>query len=679
MDIAAQARESSRRARDATAHQAMPTMTSRSGRQGPGGRLPPPSATATALRDAAALLRHGRAAEAVAAYRRIVKAHPESPEAHHNLGVALRAEGLSEEAVAAYRRAIELRPGYAAAHHNLGNALDAAGRPMEALKHHFQAFRLARDRADFAQALAAGLRPVRLKTASPAVVEGVVSLFAASDIDRQDLMGVTASMILARDALAKPLALAAQPWEKAAAELKAWWRSADGRALAADPLFHGLLRETILAEERLEALAAALRRLLLDRVCAGEPLSAAAGDHAVAASLACQGFAADFAQAESPAETKTVETLARRLDREAPAIEAGAAADLLVALAMYRPLAVLDGAAEAARRARGATADLDEVLKRQIDEPVEERKLADAMPSLGEIADATSAAVRRQYEENPYPRWRSITRRPARLLSEVVGEMFPSLDPATVAPPHHRILVAGCGTGRHALNVAFRYAESDILAVDLSRASLAYGMRRAHELGVDNIRFRQADILGLGGLAERFDLIEASGVLHHMADPLKGWAVLVDLLKPGGFIKLGLYSALARQGIAAARRLVAERGFAATTEGVRAARGAIRALPAEHPVRRVADELDSASISGCRDLLFHVQETCFTLPEIAQAVAALKLQFLGFETVDEGARLAYAKLFPDDRRRVDLERWRQVEEQRPATFRTMYQFWCRKP
>ena len=654
-------------------------MTSNSSRSGSGGRAPPPAAAVAALRDAAALLRHGRAAEAVAAYRRIVKAHPDNPEAHHNLGVALRAEGHGDEAIAAYRRAIELRSGYAAAHHNLGQALDGAGRPMEALKHRFQAFRLARDRADFAQALALGLRSVRLKTASPAVVDGVVSLFAASDIDRQDLMGVTASLILARDALAEPLALAAGPWDASRAKLAAWWRGAEGRALAADPLFHGLLRETILAEERLEALAAALRRLFLERVAGGESLEIANGDHAAAASLACQGFATNFAAAESGEETEAVEKLTRRLAREALVIDAEAAAELLLALAMYRPLGALSGAAEAARRARRVTADLDEVLKRQIDEPAEERKLVDAMQSLTAVEDATSTAVRRQYEENPYPRWRSVTRRPARALADVLTGLFPSLDSAAIPPPRHHILVAGCGTGRHALNVAFRYADCDILAVDLSRASLAYGMRRAHEMGVDNIRFRQADILGLGAIEERFDLIEASGVLHHMADPLKGWAVLVGLLKPGGFMKLGLYSTLARQGIGAARRFVADRGHAATAQGVRAARAAIRALRHDDPVRQVADELDFASVSGCRDLLFHVRETSFTLPQIEAAIAALKLDFLGFEVVEDGARLAYAKLFPGDRRRVDLDRWRQVEEQRPGAFRTMYQFWCRRP
>jgi SAM-dependent methyltransferase len=241
------------------------------------------------------------------------------------------------------------------------------------------------------------------------------------------------------------------------------------------------------------------------------------------------------------------------------------------------------------------------------------------------------------------------------------------------------VLVAGCGTGRHAIAVAFRYADTDILAVDLSRASLAYGIRRARELGVDNIRFRQADILALGAIDERFELIEASGVLHHMEDPEAGWSVLTGLLKPGGFIKLGLYSALGRRTIAAARAFVARNGFAATPDGIRAARQAIRALDAEDPVREVADELDFGSLSGCRDLLFHVQERSYTLPEVAQTIARQGLDFLGFEIVDDAARALYARMFPEDRERRDLERWRQVEEQRPQSFRTMYQFWCRKP
>lgn len=603
-----------------------------------------------ALRDAAALLRHGRAGEAVQAYRRIVKAHPDNPEAHHNLGVALRADGRGDDAIMAYRRAIELRPGYAAAHHHLAQALDAAQRPMEALKHRFQAFRLACDRSDFAQALAEALRPIRLKSASPAVVEGLNALFVAPDIDRQDLMAVTASLVLANG-------------------------DATADSLERHELFHHLLRETIVADEKVEDLMAGLRRFLLTQFVAHGTL----GHRRVAASIAAQGFVTDFALPVAAEEQAQVDALAARL-------AAGAAepAALLLVLAMYRPLLATEGADAAVARLRHEDDELAFVLTRHIDEPAQDRATIASVTSLTELGDGVSAAVRAQYEEHPYPRWRSITRRPARPLAEVVTSLFPQVAASDIAaggiaPPPHRILVAGSGTGRHALNVAFRYADATVLAVDLSRASLAYGMRRARELGVDTLRFRQADILHLGGIDERFDLIEASGVLHHMADPIAGWRVLTGLLKPGGFIKLGLYSRIGRQTIEAARRFVAERGFPATADGIRAARAAIRALPAEDPVRKVADELDFASISGCRDLLFHVQERSFTLPEIGAAIDALGLAFLGFELADEGARTAYAKLHPEDRVRTDLRRWHALEEARPMTFRAMYQFWCRKP
>ena len=66
-------------------------------------------------------------------------------------------------------------------------------------------------------------------------------------------------------------------------------------------------------------------------------------------------------------------------------------------------------------------------------------------------------------------------------------------------------------------------------------------------LGLTNLEYLQADILKLDHLEQEFDIIESVGVLHHMDEPMAGWRVLVDLLKPGGLMKIGLYSELARQ------------------------------------------------------------------------------------------------------------------------------------
>jgi len=112
-------------------------------------------------------------------------------------------------------------------------------------------------------------------------------------------------------------------------------------------------------------------------------------------------------------------------------------------------------------------------------------------------------------------------------LADVVKDLFPSLK--VQFPREPRVLVAGCGTGQNAIATARRFAGAQVLAVDISRASLAYALRKTRELGIENIEYRQSDILALGGLAERFDLIECSGVLHHLEDPFEGWRVLASL------------------------------------------------------------------------------------------------------------------------------------------------------
>ena len=46
------------------------------------------------------------------------------------------------------------------------------------------------------------------------------------------------------------------------------------------------------------------------------------------------------------------------------------------------------------------------------------------------------------------------------------------------------ILIAGCGTGLHSIDSALRFPRAHILAIDLSRASLAYARRKSCALGL---------------------------------------------------------------------------------------------------------------------------------------------------------------------------------------------------
>jgi cyclopropane fatty-acyl-phospholipid synthase-like methyltransferase len=240
------------------------------------------------------------------------------------------------------------------------------------------------------------------------------------------------------------------------------------------------------------------------------------------------------------------------------------------------------------------------------------------------------------------------------------------------------ILIAGCGTGQHAINCANQYQESKILAVDLSQHSLAYAARKATELGIHNIEFLQADILDLKQLNRTFDLIESVGVLHHMEDPLKGWKILRDLLKPQGMMLIGLYSQLARQDVQKARSFIQTHKYPSTARGIRECRQHIFTLPSTDPIHMLSSGVDFYTTSSCRDLLFHVQEHQFTLPQIAECLKQLDLVFLGFEFKNPETLENYLKAFPEDLEARSLQNWALFEEKHPDTFIGMYCFWVTK-
>jgi hypothetical protein len=87
---------------------------------------------------------------------------------------------------------------------------------------------------------------------------------------------------------------------------------------------------------------------------------------------------------------------------------------------------------------------------------------------------------------------------------------------------------------------------------------------------------------------------------------------------------------------------------------------------------------DFYSLSTCRDLLFHVQEHRFTIPQIGEALNALDLKFLGFDIKDQSTMKRFKEIYPNKNDLTSLGLWHEFEEQYPDTFAGMYQFWCQK-
>jgi SAM-dependent methyltransferase len=446
----------------------------------------------------------------------------------------------------------------------------------------------------------------------------------------------------------------------------------DGLApLAADELLMWLLESHTVCDLALErwltALRLALSTAVRERRSDPEPLL-----HLCCA-LARQGFLNDYTFATTPEEND----LAARLRDEAAAMIAGGGPPVpltLAATAMYGPLGALPGAEALARLALAPP--LAGVVRQQVTEPLIEAVERKNIPQLTPIRSDTSQAVRHQYEESPYPRWvhPAVFLNPAPLPIEL-RRIFPHASLAGLAGNRDfDVLIAGCGTGHHPIEFALEFQRVRITAVDLSLSSLAFARRRTKELGISNIDYAQADLMELGGIGRSFDVVDASGVLHHLAEPLAGWRLLLGLLRPGGVMRLALYSEIARQDIVAARTWIAERGYNASPDDIRRCRHEIIAEPRFASLARIGDFY---SVSECRDLLFHVQEHRFTLPTIAAFLAEHGLSFIGF-MLTPPAISNYRQRFPDDRAMTRLDYWHRFETENPDTFIGMYQFWVEK-
>jgi len=618
------------------------------------------------LADAHALLGRsyaaaGQGAAAIEALSKAQRMRPENPGYRQTLADLLMSDDQIERAVEEYRRLAEIRPGDAEILSKLGVALAKAGRDDEA-------------------------RNALQRAADLAPSNGQVVFRLGRFLAHAGCMdeGVLVRWLQLERPVSHILRTAALEWLAGSTEMSGWadrpvshgGRPEDLKPLAGNPILSNVLRRTIIDEPVVERAMTAVRRAL----CSLAATNAGGVESLIplARDLAVQCHFNEYVFPESAAERRDIVQVEQRIE-EMLGQDAVPDAFAIAVLASYRPLDRYAWAGEflQAGRRRGLES-LSELIRLQVSEPAQEARLKDEIPCLGVSESPVSRKVRAQYEEHPYPRWTETPTLPGGTLQTVLLGLFPFLSSADVRwPDAPDILIAGCGTGLHSMITAQRFPDASILAVDLSLASLAHALRRTREAGVGNLEYAQADILALPHTGRRFDVIESSGVLHHMEDPLNGWARLVEMLRPGGFMKIGLYSEEGRKPVVAARRFIREQGFAGTDEGIREARQAILDLPADHLARRVLNRPDFFATSACRDLLFHVQEHRFGLDQVDGMLKRLRLEFVGFELAGALAKKEYRRRYPDDPDMRDLSNWAELEKDRPETFAGMYLFWAR--
>ena len=217
-----------------------------------------------------------------------------------------------------------------------------------------------------------------------------------------------------------------------------------------------------------------------------------------------------------------------------------------------------------------------------------------------------------------------------------------------------RVLVAGCGTGDSVIWLAHQLQGSpaEIVALDMSSASLEVAQARAEVRKLANIRWVNASLLDAATLGlGTFDYISCLGVLHHLPDPVRGLAALESVLAQGGAMAIMLYGAVGRAHIYAMQKTLRRltTGLDEPGERLAFAQKVLAGLPATNGFRKQEGQATIKSQylqddTNFWDTLLHEQDRAYTASEVREFLgsAGLVLQaFISYQGSGATAGLQY--------------------------------------
>ncbi|GLQ32226.1 class I SAM-dependent methyltransferase [Litoribrevibacter albus] len=359
-------------------------------------------------------------------------------------------------------------------------------------------------------------------------------------------------------------------------------------------------------------------------------------------------------------------------------------AGALVLVTMYQPISSLGISEDISERSINDWADfMQPIVEKSLFDNLYLAELASENPKLSSknknANNGGSSVISEHYNESPYPRWTSLGYHAPTDYLQALHTELPHFQPAhQLKGKTLEFLVAGCGTGLQAIRAAKYFNNIKVTAVDLSPASVAYARMMAMKLRVDNVEFFEGNLLDVKALGKTFDVIECSGVLHHMPNPQEGLQALYDVLADHGLIKIGLYSELARQQITATKDIIETNEIKPTLENIQQFRAMLMNKEIDGDYSEIVSRPDFYTSSGCRDLLFNPIEHLYTLPKVSALLEQFSLNFLGFIGVSNQYKSQFDAAFPLDQTRSSLENWDQIEQENPQMFNCMYQLYCSK-
>lgn len=445
--------------------------------------------------------------------------------------------------------------------------------------------------------------------------------------------------------------------------------------LASDPLLLTCLEKFYFCDPILERLLITLRQSVF--VSSSAQLSITNDLIPLASAIGHQTFLNESVWYQTEQESQLVEQLHQLASRmiKMPELSNQDLYPVLLLLFMYQAPQQCTFADHLDNEAIAWPLPLGSLIEKALTEAQVLKKNQHNLTSFGHSSNQVSEKVADQYNNNPYPRWSDIGYSQSSDYWHALANLFPEKI-TTPQPNPVRALVAGSGTGRHALRLARYFHNMEITALDLSHQALAYAQMKADQYQVTNIDFIQGDILLAERLGQQFDVIECSGVLHHMQNPQAGLQALVKQLKSKGLIKIALYSTAARANIIKLRNDLGQH-MPTEANDMRLIREAMLQGSLTGDWSDIFNSADFYSLSACRDLLFHQQEHTFNCEQLQQLLDEAGLEFIGMIPQGDSEQLSQ-QLFSQSGHQLTLEQWGEVENHKPELFAAMYQFYARK-
>ncbi len=635
--------------------------------------------------------------EAEESIHEAIRLRPDSSESYYNLGSILNSSGKSKESINAFKKALELNPNSADSQYNIGNILLNYGEALEAKLYinraidinpnfanaHASMGKIHKDLGDSKKAFDSYMRAIKINKSNSIYYSLIKNLIRDNDINEinKNELKYILNILLKREDI---------PHEEIFKALNFLYKDfIDDHIVSlnsehiddeffdffvGDQILIQAIKNMLFRDIKWEILLNRIRKMLLKMIfntetnCSNNKLEFIIG---LAQQCFINEYVYNLGKEEENYIKKMINTFKTNSMREQ---------DMAI-LACYIPLHKLSKDIPSIKSFKSSNRSLNELIKIQLIEPLEEEKLSNKIISLGSITDNISTKVKAQYENNPYPRWKfeNQFKEIDYTVKELINsEIIPNRINSNIESKPIKILLAGCGTGKQILH-AQRYGNAQITAIDLSRSSLAFAQRKINELGIKNVSLIQMDILEVALLKEKFDIIECVGVLHHMDDPQKGLQSLLEVSRPNSFLKLSFYSELSRQNVIKARTIIRDRKLDPDIENIRVLRQDI--ISGKYPEiysQTTNIKSDFYTTSAFRDLVFHCQEHRFTCKQIDEILSNNQLKFIGYTNLTSQIRSLYKQNFPIDKAQTSLTNWGILESKYPGIFGGTPNFWVSK-